>query len=1684
MQELLSSLLKKGVRLTASTEGELKIQTGAEPLSDAEKTAIKQHKAELLAFLAGGKAACLSYSQERLWFLAQMGYGSQYHVPGLAKITGPLSQAALQQALDYLIVRHESLRTNFIAIADSAAQLIAQAKPVSLEYVDLSTMPPAQQNAEQKRLQQSFIDRPFDLAADSLFRAMLIKRSESEHTLVICMHHIVTDGWSMRLLLRDLTGAYEAFSVGQNPTAAPLSIDYASYAAWERGAMDDALMASELDYWRGQLEGYSNLDLPLDFVRPAQSSGRGAYLHIELDADFNDAVKETSRAFRTTSFSLFMACVYTLLKKYSQQSDICLGMPVANRHQREMEDIVGFFVNTVVMRINPDSANQTVAELISHVHKVIVDGQDHQNLPIEKILQVLQPERDLSRSPIFQILINYTPLNLGQVPFGDCVLEPEFDFEIDSAKFDITFTYQEIDGGKASIGIEYATELFRADTIERMAGQLSRLMAYFAGHCDAQINSFDWLPETEAISQVWEHKASDYPTTVCWHELFARQVKQSPSAMALIYEDQRLTYQELHEQSGQVAVYLQGIGIGPETIVALSISRSPAMIVGVLGILKAGAAYLPIDAELPKERIKSLLSDSACRYLLTEQAVLGRLAGILADTAIEARCLDSDWPAIVDARGELQSLATPDNLAYVIYTSGSTGQPKGVMIEHKSLVNHNLAVIDAYQMTASDRVMQFSTISFDIFVEEVFPTLLCGGAVVLLDAQRFTDVAYLKAVIRRHQVSVMNLPTAFWHSVVHESFPESLSRVIIGGEKAEIDKYQIWRRTNPTVRVTNTYGPTEATVITLLYPLPDILPADRQIPLGKPLANTQVAILDADLKPLPIGIPGELYIAGAGLARGYLNAPELDAQKFIPNPWLAGDRLYKTGDLTRYLADGQIEYLGRMDSQVKIRGFRIELGEIESALEAYPGIQNAIVIVGKQSANKQLIGFYVPAAGSQIDHDAMKMFLRDRLPDYMIPVHFVALEKMPLTANGKVNRNGLAQYFIPANTDTNALKPESALEIGLAEIWQKLLNVPTVNANDNFFELGGHSLLTVQLISQTQQLGLGKRLTPADIFKYPTVKSLAAYLEDNVMLMSSPSQKAPLSPHVVSLRTARPTFIVPGLPGLSDGYYQLAERLGLDGEVYGLQMRGFETQESPATTVADMAAHNIDLIRQFCTGGKINLYAHSYGGTVVYEMLRQLQDSEFEVGEVVFIDSGVLKPRQSAIDKASVRTFCQFLLATTGAEQKVLENQIKDILDSHEQAEWQHQLAALMQQSGAMDGEQFSKIWRVVEAAVSVNYRYGENGEKLPQRLTLVVADGSKGWLNKNCWDPYFEQVRVISTPGDHMSIVRQPDCDPWLKQLAGSGELAASAGGLAEWDPSHVLRIDNLRKQYKGKGKNKDNVVAVENLSFALTEGVCFGLLGPNGAGKTTTLEMLEGISKPSSGAIYYRGAPIGADYRKRIGIQFQHTALPELLTVKESLQLFQKLYPSSLDIDELIAACALEEYLNRDNRKLSGGQRQRLLLAIALINDPDIVFLDEPTTGLDPQARHNFWDLLRSVKARGKTIVLTTHYMDEAENLCDEIAIMDKGKILVQDTPQNLLKNHFDGVLIKLPLNSGLADCPDWPYPLYTSADKVEFITPDVESALRHLAERHIPLEGLSVLTPNLENLFLKLTGYSLRD
>lgn len=1677
MNQVLSRLIDQGVRFSVVENNKLKIVPGNIVLSDEEKCCLQQNKQEILGLLQHGSLACMSDQQRRLYFLAKLGYGFQYHVPVLINIDGWLNVDALEKTLRYLIQRHESLRTRFYSLDSVDVQKIDDEFNFALERVDLQQeMEPAAEHT--KSLIQDFFERPFTLDKDLLFRALLVGQNQTRHILALCVHHIVTDGWSMRILLNDFIQAYSGYNQNQSISASPLVLQYSSYAAWQKQNENEKRQQAELDYWKNQLTGYQTLELPGDFPRPAQISGDGDYVKYPVADDLTQLIAEKAKAKRMTPFSYFMAAVYILLSKYSGQTDICLGMPVANRNNKDIESIVGFFVNTVVIRIQTEADEKlTLDRLLQRVHTTMIEAQDNQNTAVEQIIDFLNPPRDLSRTPIFQIMVNYTPVMAGKMAMDDCMIEPSMDFDSQSSKFDLTFTYNAYEqNGNAEVFIEYSTDLYRADSIDRIYRYLQTILHALVHYENDLISEIDLLSEQEKqiVLKDWNNTASEFSRDLCLHQLFSQQVKLTPNQTALIYKQQQISYQELDEKSTQLALYLQQLSISFDQIVGVCLTRSPQMIIAVLAVLKSGAAYLPLDSSYPDERLQFMLTDSQAKYLLTESALQQRLSQYSQEATCQMILLDDQRQQQIDANQSLLEDVTPQNLAYVIYTSGSTGQPKGVMIEHHSVVNHNQAVIKAYQLTADDRVMQFSAMSFDIFVEEVFPTLISGATLVLLEDQVFTDLGYLKQVIKDQQISLINLPTAYWNLLVDESLPETqLKRVVIGGEKVEAESYQRWISNNPDIDVINTYGPTETTVISLLHHIDRERSPSQPIALGKPLANTRAYVLDENQQPLPIGIAGELHTAGEGVARGYLHQPALTAEKFIADPFSKqpGQRLYKTGDKVRWLADGNLEYIGRIDQQVKIRGFRVELGEIESLLATYKGVKQAIVVTRLFQGSQQLIAYLQPIAEDKtVTIDSIKQKLSKSLPEYMVPAIIVMLPELPLTTHGKVDRNALANKQVELSLTDSSAAAETELQQTLLHQWQAVLQIDQIGIDDNFFELGGHSLLAVHLINQINDaLDKTQSLTVVELFKSPTIRELSR-------IIASEAQNQFNSAQMISLRSNHPVFIIPGMPGRSDGYLELANALTRDGDVIGLQMQGYN-DDQPATSIEQMAAYNLDLIRQVKPKGKIHLYAHSYGGTVVYEMLRQIKDSDWQVGEIVLIDSIPYQP-QTNISRESVVLFCKVLLEKAGVNPELYRGKIDRLLAKTPYSQWKQRLSQLIAQSGSgIEARQFAQIWDVTETSLTVPYR--PMPERLNHQVKLVIAEQSKKWLKAHSWNRHFQRVDVVYSPGDHLSLVTSPQCKNWIKQLHQQEDsLTLETINRENMNPTQhpVLSVNNLEKYYT-------DIKAVDKVSFDLQQGTCFGLLGPNGAGKSTTIEMMEGILTPSRGQVLHRGKPIDKHYKSRIGIQFQQSALPESLTVKETLRFFQRLYKQHISIDEVIAWCSLEEYINRDNAKLSGGQRQRLLLAIALINDPDVIFLDEPTTGLDPQSRHNFWRLIKQIKQQGKTILLTTHYMDEAQQLCDEIAIMDHGRIIAQDTPQALLQQNFQGVVMRIPKKNVNGAADQLPFQFTEQDDMFQWVTENVEQTMGQLTQNQVPLDGLQIAEPNLDDLFLKLTGHSLR-
>lgn len=1078
--------------------------------------------------------APLSFAQQRLWFLNQLEpESSAYNEAKALQLEGILNVDALKQALNAIVDRHEVLRTTFSLAGDGAPiQLIGKSRPVDLPIVDLGEYADSEHDTEVRRAIADLQGLPFDISRDLMLRAALFRLAADRHVLVVIQHHIASDGWSSGVFWRELAAFYDGFSQRRTPLLPELPIQYADFAAWQRKWLTGEVLESQLSYWREQLKDPPLLKLPTDRPRPAARTHRGARQNFRLSRELTQGLKNLSSQEHVTLFMTLLAAFQTLLLRYSGEDDIAVGSPIANRNRLEIEGLIGFFVNTLVLRVDL-SGNPTFCDLLSRVRRIALESYAYQDLPFERLVEELQPKRDLSSSPLFQVMFalqnvprnDFAPQGLTVTPVNHRSI---------TAKFDLSLAIYEI-GDELEGQLEYATELFDSTTIGRMAGHFQTLLEAIVADPRQRIALLPLLTENEQDQMLvkWNDTAKGYPANKCIHELFEEQAERIPDAIAVAIEDQQLSYGELNRRANQLAHYLTKLGVRRNTPVGISMDRSIDMMVGLLGILKAGSAYLPLDPNDPAKRLAFMLNDGDAGVLVTQEHLIEKKRSLTQDSDgrfgsfaphIQAVCLDKEWNKIAqESQDNLNSGVTAEQLAYLIYTSGSTGQPKGVMVSHHSLVAHSVSAAQHYQLQRSDRVLQFASLSFDVAAEEIFPAWLSGASVLLVPHRGPTIPEFVEVLIGA-QVTVANLPSAYWHHWVDEldrleiKLPPSLRLLIVGSDRVSTDHFKRWQKLfGKRVRWLNAYGPTEATVTATLYEAP----TDEEnwhdlasVPIGRPMTNRQTYVLDCSLHPQPTGVAGELFIGGASLACGYLNRPELTAEKFIANPFSSepGARLYRTGDLVRYLADGNIEFLGRADDQVKVRGYRIELAEIEALLIRHPAIHACVVVAREDSpGDKRLAAYVVAASGSRVTADELRRFLKEKLPEFMIPATFSFLSELPLTPNGKVDRKTLPAPDLYGVNHDRYIAPRTATETKIAEIWSAVLKADRIGVHDNFFEIGGHSLLAMQLISRARE-AFQIELRVRQLFEAPTVSELAQAIEK--LAVKPGNSAAPAIPRV------------------------------------------------------------------------------------------------------------------------------------------------------------------------------------------------------------------------------------------------------------------------------------------------------------------------------------------------------------------------------------------------------------------------------------------------------------------------------------------------------------------------------------------------------------------------------------------
>ena len=1044
-----------------------------------------EHRAMPLKPLPRTTQLSLSFAQQRLWFLDQWeGASALYNIGHAWWLQGPLDVAQLRESVTRLIARHESLRTVFVSEQGQPQQQVLADVTAELPLVDLGALPAEQARAQALVQATALARQGFDLTQAPLLRLALFRVTESTHLLVLVIHHIVSDGWSMGVFCRELAALY----AGNGEPLPPLPVQYPDFAQWQRAELQGAVLERQLAYWRARLASLTTLELPTDRPRPPAQSYRGARHTFALSAELSATLKQLSQRERVTPYMLLLAAFQVLLSRYSGQDDIAVGSPIAGRTRREFEGLIGFFVNTLVLRTDL-SGNPRFRDLLARVRESALDAYAHQDVPFEKLVEELKPERDASRNPLIQVMFV-----LQNAPGGGLAL-PGLEMtgqalDTATAKFDLMLTLSEGPSGLRGT-LEYATDLFEAATIERMAGHFLRLLEGIAADPECRIGELPLLtaPERHQLLVEWNDTAVDYPRDQTIHRLFEQQVERTPDALAVEFGEQRLTYRELNAHANQLAHHLRSLGVGPDVLVGLCVERSLELVVALLGILKAGGAYAPLDPGYPAQRLAFMLENAQAPVLLTQE----RLLSLLPPHAGRTLCLDRDWPtAAAQPATNPANTASTANLAYVIYTSGSTGMPKGVMIEHRSLVNHMLWMQSRFPLDDSDSVLQKTPASADAAVWEYFAPLLNGARLVMAEVDAHRSPFDLVNAVVRSGITILQLAPSMLAAILDGPGFEhcnSLRRVYCGGEPLSSEGVRRFR-TQSGAELVNLYGPTEVTIDST-YWVCDERDDSHLTPIGRPIDNISAYVLSATHQPVPIGVVGELYLGGCGLARGYWRRVDLSLERFMPNPFgdPTLDRLYRTGDLVRQRAGGALEFIGRSDQQVKIRGYRVELGEIDATLAQHPEVREAVVLLREDAPGNQRLVAYVVAREEDLAAADLRAWLKQQLPLYMVPATFVLLPALPLTPNGKVNRKAL-----PApETETRELPlelPTTPIESTIAEIWADVLSLTIVGIDEDFFDLGGHSLLAVRLMSRINQT-MGVDLNLRQLFETPTVRGLA-----------------------------------------------------------------------------------------------------------------------------------------------------------------------------------------------------------------------------------------------------------------------------------------------------------------------------------------------------------------------------------------------------------------------------------------------------------------------------------------------------------------------------------------------------------------------------------------------------------------
>ena len=1325
----------------------------------------------------------LSFAQRRLWFLDQLEPNSAfYNVPLAMRLTGPFDASAMQHALAATVARHESLRTTFQLRGEEPVQVVADEIPLPLVQRDLSSMAVDLREAEAQRLVTEEAKRPFDLAKGPLFRALLVTLGPEDHVFMVNMHHAISDGWSLGVFMNDVTAFYESVRMDIPAPLQPLPLTYGDFAVWQREHLDGGAAERQLAYWKTKLAGAPpSIELPTDRTRPPVQTFHGAKRVILLPPDLLQGLKAVSRAESATLFLTLLTAFNVLLSRYSGQKDIVVGTANGGRHHPDTEKMIGFFANTVVLRTDLEG-EPTFRELVRRVRETTLHAFANQDVPFERLVEELNPVRDLSRSPVFQVMIIQQNAFERSNKFGSLKAMP-YKATGGMAKVDLLLSVSE-DEGRLRCALEYNTDLYNASTIDRMLLHFETLLGSAIAAPEKRLSELNMLgaAERNQLLVAWNDTTRAYPREFSVPQLFEQQVVRSPQSPACISGETTLTYAELNARANQLAHFLVARDIGPGSLVGICLNRTESILIALLAVQKTGAAYLPLDPTYPQERLGYILDDADAKLVITEEAVQQFLPAFQG----EALTLDSHWTSIAQQSSEnLAAAADPEDLAYVLHTSGSTGKPKGVEITHRNLVNFLISMQQEPGLSAEDKLLAVTTLSFDIAGLELYLPLMTGACVVLCARPDASSPTALMELIDRWSVTVMQATPATWLMLFEAGWKGNPNlKVLCGGEALP---QELAAKLASTCReLWNMYGPTETTIWSSVSRIDATNIA--QITIGHPIANTTMYVLDQHRQLVPLGVSGELYIGGEGVGRGYWRKPELTAERFVPDPFVPGNRMYRTGDVARFLPNGTIQCLGRIDQQVKIRGYRIELGEIESVLMQQPVVRECVVLAREDHAGaKRLVAYVVAETGLAVTAIEMREWVKDRLPEYMVPTAVVMLARMPLTPNGKVDRKALP---VPGAIEPKAaagISPKTPVEIRLASIWEELLQVKSVRLEDDFFNLGGHSLLAVQMMSRARE-AFGCELPLTLLFGAPRLGDLA-----RVIQMERGKQPFKALIPIRKTGTKPPLFCVsrPNVNAL--GFIFLSRNLSPDQPVIGLQT---QMEKDGATWVYDQseyeerAAEYVKVMRESYPDGPYLLTGYCEGAHIAFEMARQLEAMGQTVGMLAILDAWPVENtvnRTKYILRSYLREFRKFrtkklsdrLHSLTGSILKRFGRKT----DSNARTNVDPAQAELAAQRALIEKQVAKRYWPGPDFVPTL-YSGRLTLFRTKRQLRVRINDYKMGWGKRATGG-----VDVYPIPGVHGVLLREPSAIYLAKKMQECIDRA-----LAEQPPVNKAAVETKR--------------------------------------------------------------------------------------------------------------------------------------------------------------------------------------------------------------------------------------------------------------------------------------------------